>query len=300
MAAQPPPEPAPPPRAAPQPRGELGKRLERVVLEQRPPVFEGKGKIVALIFALALGGMIVQWTMGEAASPLAKAVRERAEQDASGTSQPLAAPPAAAARVPEAPGSRNARGSSAAEPRPLEATPAAQGAASEPAAGTAPSAPPAAPAAEGTIVASALQLALAAQRAPLADRPALRQVALHAFAEMAGTPGRRRAALEAALRLAGDAMPEESEQWTRLRDAALEALASTADAALGITFLAARFDRGGDAGQAALERIVDDERAPLELRVQAARSLTAARRTKMAARVGSRREAHPLLLGALR
>lgn len=287
MDPTPPPERPAPPRPAPQPRGELGKRLERVVLDQRPPVFEGKGKIVALLFALALGGMIVQWALGEAASPLAKAVRQRAEEQA-------AAEQAAASRAP--PAGPAAPSPAPAAPAPGVSLPPSPSSPPPPAAG--PSVPQ--PPSEATVVARPLQLALAAQRAPAADRPALREVALHAFAELAAIEGRRREALEAALRLAGEAMPEEQAHWDRLRDAALAAARSPAEAPLAVLFLAARFDRGGEAGQAALERIVDDERAPLELRVSAARALPAARRATVAARVGSRRDAHPLLVAALR
>ncbi|MFM8979369.1 MAG: hypothetical protein ACKOSS_02740 [Planctomycetia bacterium] len=290
---------APRPQAS-APRGELGQRLERIVRDQRPPVFEGKGKIVALIFALALGGMVVQWTMGEAASPLAKAVRQRAEQDAAQTAGPASASPTAPGTGPStAPSAAPATPAAGPGAAPPTATAAAAGpAAAGPASPVAPAAGPGAN--EATVVASAQQLALAAQRAPASDRPALRQVALHAFAELARSPGRRREALEAALRLAGDAMPEEAPHWDRLRDAALEALALPAEAPLGVLFMASRFDRGGERGQDALERVVDDERAPLELRVSAARALVAARRATLAARVGSRRDAHPALLAALR
>lgn len=285
---------------APTPRGELGQRLERIVRDQRPPVFEGKGKIVALIFALALGGMLVQWALGEAASPLAKAVRQRAEQDAAQQAGTVPGVAAAPGPQPPLPGG-------AARPAPAGPAPTAAGEGAGAGAGVAPPVPaqpapagPGAPPEEATVVASALQLALAAQRAPAADRPALRQVALHAFAELARVPTRRREALEAALRLAGDAMPEEAQEWDRLRDAAVEALALPSEAPLAVLFMAARFDRGGERGQDALERVVDDERAPLELRVAAARALLAPRRAALAARVGSRREAHPALLAALR
>lgn len=261
------------------PRGELGAKLERLAREQRPPTFQGRGWVVALVFALALGGLVVKWLQGGTASPLAQAVR-----DTHGKQPP--APPETR-NLPRGPGI-------VAAPGPEPAAPDAPKTVQAPA----PAAP--VPPSQGSVVApSAAGLALAALRAPPKERPALRQVALHAFGELARQPDHRRAALEAALRLSPEAVPEEAEQWQSLTQAALAALEGP-DAGLVVLYLGSLFDRGGEPGLAALERVVDEERRGLELRVAAARALPHARRAPLAIRIGSRRDAHPTLLAALR
>jgi hypothetical protein len=253
--------------------GELGRKLERIVREQRPPTFQGKGRVVAIVFAIALGGLVVSWLTGGSASPLGQAVRDRYENQP----QPPPVPPEERP-LPKGTGLVAAPGPEA--PPPVAQTP---------------------PSTEAVItVPSAHELALAAQRAGPADRAALRALALEALQVMAAQAAHRRTALAAAARLAGEAMPEEAERWQALVLQAAAAIEVPEQAGIGVLFLAATFDRGGELGQRALESVVEDERRPLELRVAAARALPAARRGPLASRIGSRRDAHPSLLSALR
>jgi hypothetical protein len=258
------------------PRGELGAKLERIAREQRPPVFQGRGWVVAVFFALAIGGLVVSWLGGGTASPLAQAVRD--------TYGNRPAEPEPERAMPRGPGIVAAEGPEPTDP-PTPAPP--------------PAPAPALPGEDTVVAPNAAGLAIAALRAPAAERPALRVLALHAFGEMAAQPTHRRAALEAAMRLSPDAVPEEAEQWQRLTRAAVAALDGP-EAGLAIAFLASRFDRGGEEGQTALERVVDAEARPLELRIAAARALPLARRAVLAIRVGSRRDVHPALVSALR
>jgi hypothetical protein len=270
------PAPAKTPSAAPvakvrQP-GDLVAHLERVGQQKAPPP-KGRGIALLVIGGVAVVGAIHTLVFGgPVGRRLTQQIEERERQEA--------AKPAPLATA--APGS------------PAAPTPTT----------TAPAAVPSQPAApsETVVVAadSAEVLALAALRAPADRRESVRRVALEAFAEMASPGAHRRTALENALRLANDAVPEEAEVWGRITEGAIAGLDAPADAGLALLYLATLRERAGEAGTRALERVVDDERRPLEQRCAAARTLPEGSRAPLLARLSSRRHAHPELLRALR
>ncbi len=270
---QPAPQPAPQqaPRPAPKPaspRNELGAKLEQLMRENRPRALRGKGRVITALLLLAGGGMLVQSFLGGSTSPIGKAVSDR--ERASKAAEPPAGPETGTSTTPEP-----------APPPPSDPTPT--------------------PGAEATVaIGTASDLAAAVSRAPAKQRAALRVLALTTYGEMLRGAAHRRTALEAAARLAGDGVPEESELWARITQGAFEALSAPADAGAAVLYLTALFDRGGPLGVAALERVVEDEKRPLELRVAAARALPPAARAAQASRIGSRANPHPALLSALR
>ena len=259
-----PPTSPPAPRST-APRGELGAKLELLLKQNRPRALRGRGRVVAALLLLAGGGLLVQSLLGGNVSPITQAVRDR--ERASTTSTPPGEGPEAGVAP-------------TADPEP---------------------APTPTPSADATLlVGSAANLALAVSRAPAKERAALRLVALTAYGEMLRGAAHRRAALEAAARLTGETVPEEAELWARVTQGALAALSAPADAGAAVLYLSSLFDRGGLLGVAALERVVEDEGRPLELRVAAARALPPTARAGQASRIGSRANPHPALLSALR
>lgn len=262
-----PPTPSRAPKPA-QPRNELGAKLEQLMKENRPRALRGKGRVVTALLLLAGGGMLVQSFLGGSTSPIGQAVSDR--ERLSKAAEPVAGPEPRAPTTPEP-----------APPLPSDPTPT--------------------PEADATVaIGTASDLALAASRAPAKQRAALRVLALTTYGEMLRGAAHRRSALEAASRLAGESVPEEAELWARVTQGALEALSAPADAGAAVLYLGSLFDRGGPLGVASLERVVEDEKRPLELRVAAARALPPAARAAQASRIGSRANPHPLLLSALR